>query len=164
MTNIVRTPVAHHNEPSAGNENGFSAEFKHSDVTLTSNSVATRERDTSGGEELFGIILAVSVLGSTSLKLKDEHFKVYTCRMRMLKIRGGIYLGLTLQKRAKLFGFEESDWSEKGHGNYLVSNYGHQYCHSGNDEVTPFRFEQGDTVEMEFDTTSMVLRYSTGVE
>lgn len=107
----------------------FSKEFKHPDIVLNE-SIATREKDTTGGEHLFGIILGVSVMGNMNLEIAASQSKVYRCCMKIHQLKGGVFIGISLQKRSKLFDFEEQDWVKLGHGNYLVSNHGRCISHS----------------------------------
>lgn len=91
-------------------------------------------------------------MGATTLTMASEG--VHRCCIRVLQVCGQIFVGIALQDRSKVFGFEEQDWVKRGHGNYLVSNHGRCYSHSDkakNGETCGLQFGKGDTLELKMD-------------
>jgi hypothetical protein len=72
------------------------------------------------------------------------------------------YLGVALQNILRVNKFKVANWITLGHGNYVNARNGWTYSHSDaavNNEQGTLKFKDGDVVEMEFDTTEMVLRF-----
>jgi hypothetical protein len=129
-------------------ESAFSTEFKHKDIN-TNDTVAVLERDT--GE--------VGVMGATALDTSAPG-RTYRCRVKVIKMTYNICLGVASQNILRANNFEPIDYTKLGHGEYTNCSNGYTYSHydaTVNHKQVIFKFIEGDIVEMEFDTTTMVL-------
>jgi hypothetical protein len=99
-------------------------------------------------------------MGATALDVSVSG-RTYRCTVNVTKTSGHVtYLGVGLQNILRANKFQSKSWLELGHGNYINRGDGYTYSHSDgavNCKKGTLEFKEGDVVEMEFDTTSMLL-------
>lgn len=97
--------------------------------------------------------LEESVCAMSMRTLNPLPATTYRWSFRILKLADRINLGLALETHVKLHGFVHWNWSNIGHGHYLVSSYGRTTSHSNvkvNGKFKAFEYGQGDVLSFAY--------------
>jgi hypothetical protein len=90
--------------------------------------------------------------------MSDRNFAAYDWIVRIDKIQGSVTIGMCMPEFVQ--GYCETNWSDIGHGHYMINNRGTAYSHTDhkvNNNGRSSSFKAGDILHFKYIPVASVL-------